>query len=166
MTLMSRLDASTSYWYFAGALLVLGFGMGAAMTPATTWITESLPRAQQGVASALNDLSREVGGAIGIAVIGSILAAGYRTSIDSSGLPEPVAEKARISIAVASRMGEPVAVKAQVAFVDGLHSALLFAAGIALVAAVSVAFLLRHGEQEATAPAQSTSVGEGGAQVG
>ena len=119
------------------------------------WITESLPKAQQGVASALNDLSREVGGAIGIAVIGSILAAGYRSNIDSSGLPAPVAEKARISIAVASKMGGPVADKGQAAFVDGMHSAFTFGAVVAIVAAGTIAFLLRHGEQEDAVTAES-----------
>jgi MFS family permease len=150
-------DAASSYWQLAAGLVVLGIGMGAAMTPATTWITESLPPAQQGVASALNDLSREVGGAIGIAVIGSLLAAGYRSSIDGAGLPGPVAEKARISLAVASRMGDPVAAQAQGAFVDGMHSALLFAAGVAVVAAVAVAGLLRHGAGRPAAASARTA---------
>ncbi len=161
MALMAQLGTTTSYWYFAGALLVLGAGMGAAMTPATSWITESLPKAQQGVASALNDLSREVGGAIGIAVIGSILAAGYRSNIDSSGLPAPVAEKARISIAVASKMGGPVADKGQAAFVDGMHSAFTFGAVVAIVAAGTIAFLLRHGEQEDAVTAADAAAAPG-----
>jgi EmrB/QacA subfamily drug resistance transporter len=154
---IAQVDAASSYWQLAAGLVVLGIGMGAAMTPATTWITESLPPAQQGVASALNDLSREVGGAIGIAVIGSLLAAGYRSSIDGAGLPGPVAEKARISLAVASRMGDPVAAQAQGAFVDGMHSALLFAAGVAVVAAVAVAGLLRHGAGRPAAASARTA---------
>lgn len=73
LAIVAQLDAGSSYWLMAAGLVVLGVGMGAAMTPATTAITEALPPSRQGVGSALNDLSREIGGAIGIAVIGSIL---------------------------------------------------------------------------------------------
>jgi MFS family permease len=75
--------------------MVLGIGMGAAMTPATKAITEALPPAQQGVGSALNDLSREVGGAIGIAVFGSILAAAYSSHVNVSGLSSQIATQVK-----------------------------------------------------------------------
>jgi hypothetical protein len=121
---------------------VLGAGMGAAMTPATSAITAALPTAQQGVASAMNDLSREVGGALGIAVIGSIMTAIYRSHLTVAGVPASVLDQARGSLAVASRIGGPVSAQASSAFIDGIHIALLAAAGTAIVAALAVAALL------------------------
>lgn len=64
-------------------ILVLGLGMGLSMSPGTTAITASLPEEKQGVASALNDTVREFGGAIGIALIGSILNAGYSSNVSA-----------------------------------------------------------------------------------
>jgi MFS family permease len=126
----------------AGGLIVLGVGMGAAMTPATSAITEALPAAQQGVGSALNDLAREVGGAIGIAVLGSVLSATYRSSVDVTGLPAVAATKVKDSFAVASHMSGPISAHADDAFVIAMHVALLTASGVALVAAIGVALLL------------------------
>jgi EmrB/QacA subfamily drug resistance transporter len=80
-------------------MVVLGVGMGAAMTPATSAITGALPPAQQGVGSALNDLYHEVGGAIGIAVIGSILASTYTSDVNLSGLSSQVAAQVKSSYA-------------------------------------------------------------------
>ena len=55
-------------------LVLLGIGMGLAMAPATDSIMGSLPREKAGVGSAVNDTTREVGGALGVAILGSILA--------------------------------------------------------------------------------------------
>jgi hypothetical protein len=85
------------------------------MTPATTAITDGLPLAKQGVGSAMNDLARELGGALGIAVLGSVLQATYRSRLPLPELPRPVAEHARSSLALASRLGAPVARQAQAA---------------------------------------------------
>ncbi len=112
------------------------------MTPATSAITSALPRRQQGVASAMNDLSREVGGALGIAVLGSIMTAIYRNHLTVPGTPAAVIDKARDSLAVASRMGGPVAAKANAAFIDGFHLAFFAAGGAAILAAIAVAILL------------------------
>jgi hypothetical protein len=116
--------------------------MGAAMTPATAAITEGLPAQQQGVGSALNDLSREVGGALGIAVIGSIVTALYRSNLHLAGVPAGLADKARDSFALAIHAGGPVKATATTAFTDGIHAGLLYAAGAALLAAITVAVLL------------------------
>jgi hypothetical protein len=116
--------------------------MGAAMTPATAAITEALPAAQQGVGSALSDLSHEVGGALGIAVIGSIVTAVYRSSLQLPGIPPAQASQARGSFAVALHAGGPVKAAASTAFVDGIHTGLLYAAAAALLAAITVTVLL------------------------
>jgi hypothetical protein len=72
LLIVGRATADSGYWLLALALLVLGAGMGLAMTPATAAITQALPAAEQGVASAVSDLARELGGALGIAVFGSV----------------------------------------------------------------------------------------------
>jgi predicted MFS family arabinose efflux permease len=142
LAILAQLSSATPYWVLAAGLLVLGAGMGAAMTPATSAITSALPAGQQGVASAMNDLSREVGGALGIAVIGSIMTAIYRSHLTVTGVPAAVLDKARDSLAVASRIGGPVSAQASTAFIDGIHIALLAAAGTAVLAALAVATLL------------------------
>jgi EmrB/QacA subfamily drug resistance transporter len=152
LAVISQLGASSPYPILALGLVLLGAGMGAAMTPATAAITEALPPAQQGVGSALNDLSRELGGAIGIAVVGSVLANVYRSSLDLTGVPAPLAAHARSSFAVATHLGQPVARHAEMAFSSGMQAALLVAAAAALGAAVAVVALL--GKRQAAGLAQ------------
>ena len=83
--------------------VVMGLGMGLSMTPSTEAITSSLPRERQGVASALNDIAREFGSGLGIALLGAVLAAGYGNAIDSRlrGVPASAADTARKGIASA-----------------------------------------------------------------
>lgn len=140
---LSTLDASSPYWVLAGGLVPLGAGMGLAMTPATAAITDALPSEKQGVGSAMNDLSRELGGALGIAVLGSLLQSTYRNHLDVGALPQPAAEKARESLALATRLGPDIAHSAQAAFVDGMQYALLGGAGTVLAAAIAVVLLRR-----------------------
>lgn len=151
MIVLSRLTPASGYWLLAAGLVPLGVGMGLAMTPATSGITSALPPARQGVASALNDLSREVGGAVGIATLASILTASYQSHLHLAHLPAADVAMARSSVAVAVRLGGAAATQADSAFADGLRLALLVSAGIVLAAAVAVALLL--GEHRAAAPA-------------
>jgi EmrB/QacA subfamily drug resistance transporter len=140
---IAQLDTTSSYWMLLAGLLPLGAGMGLAMLPATTAITDALPVAKQGVGSAMNDLSRELGGALGIAVLGSVMQSTYRDHLDVSGLPGPLAGQARSSLALAARL-PAVADQARASFVDGMQSALILAAVVAALAAVAVIVLLRH----------------------
>jgi len=142
LAIISRVGTSTPYLLMLAGLIPLGIGMGAAMTPATAAITEALPQAQQGVGSALNDLSREVGGALGTAVIGSIVTAVYRSSLQLRGVPAPLVNKAQQSFAIAIHTGGPIGAHARTAFVDGIHTGLLYAAGAAILAAICVGTLL------------------------
>lgn len=144
LALLWSTDLSTSYGVLGVAIWVTGLGMGLAMTPATTAITDALPREQQGVASAVNDLARELGGAIGIAVLGSLLNDGYRSSVASSGLPHELAAKAQESVAAALHMGPDAAAVARSAFLAGQESALLFAAASVAGTAVVVVGLLHR----------------------
>ena len=136
---LSRLDAGSPYWELLVGLVPLGAGMGLAMTPATAAITDALPAEQQGVGSAMNDLARELGGALGIAVVASIAQSVYRSHVVVSGLPSGVAARVRDSFALATRLGHPVARHADSAFVDGMRIALLSGAAVLLATAVAVA---------------------------
>ena len=144
LLVLTQLDTTSSYWLLLGGLVPLGAGMGMAMTPATAAITDALPQAKQGVGSAMNDLARELGGALGIAVLGSVLQSTYRSHLHPTGLPAPLVEHARSSLALASRLGPTVTHQAQAAFTDGMQSALVVAAIVIALAAVTVAAMLHH----------------------
>ncbi|WP_055476870.1 MFS transporter [Gordonia sp. HS-NH1] len=70
-----------TYWTLAGVVAVIAAGIGLASAPATTAIMSNTPLDNQGVGSAVNDTAREIGAAIGIAIAGSIVAAGYQSRI-------------------------------------------------------------------------------------
>jgi Na+/melibiose symporter-like transporter len=148
---LARLDATSSYWTVLVGLLLLGTGMGLAMTPSTTAIVSALPAAKQGVASAVNDTSREVGGAVGIAVLGSLATAGYQNRIEAhlQGMPPVVRTHARDSLAfviqAAGRFGpagQDLMHVARESFVAGMHTAMWV--GAALLAAGAIVTYLRR----------------------
>jgi EmrB/QacA subfamily drug resistance transporter len=144
LIVLSLLDGHSSYWLLLAGLLPLGAGMGLAMTPATAAVTDALPAAKQGIGSAMNDLARELGGALGIAVLGSVLQSTYRNHLQLPGAPAPAADHARSSLALARQLGPDVAHRAGAAFTDGMQSALITAAVAVALAAVAVAALLRR----------------------
>jgi hypothetical protein len=90
MTLAVFASADGGYWALLPGLLLAGAGLGLSMTPSTTAITGALPEDAQGVASALNDTTRELGGAIGVALLGSLLNSGHRSG--GAGLESPLLE--------------------------------------------------------------------------
>ncbi|AQW46665.1 multidrug MFS transporter [Streptomyces hygroscopicus] len=131
-------------------MLAMGIGMGLSMTPSTEAITSSLPRAKQGVASALNDVTREFGTTLGVAMLGALLANGYRSAIDDKldGIPAGAADTAREGIAnaieVAPKTGshaQDLVHAAQQSFVDGWQQAMWI--GAAVMAALLVYVALR-----------------------
>ncbi|MFN0028769.1 MAG: MFS transporter [Acidimicrobiales bacterium] len=143
-----RASVEGGYLSILPGLVVMGLGMGLTMTPATAAITETLPPEKQGVASALNDTSREIGGAVGVALLGSILSAGYRTSIEPAlaGVPAPLAERASEGIggafgvaAEAGDQGPIIIAAAKQAFVEGWVRSMWVGAAMVVVAAVYVA---------------------------
>jgi EmrB/QacA subfamily drug resistance transporter len=156
-TLALRASVEGGYMSVLPGLVILGLGMGLTMTPATAAITETLPAEKQGVASALNDTSREVGGALGVALLGSILSSGYADSIEPAlaGLPpelaEPASEGIGSALAVAAQAGDagPQLVEAaRHAFVDGWIQSMWI--GVAMAAVALVYLLVRGPRAEPT----------------
>jgi EmrB/QacA subfamily drug resistance transporter len=140
-------DTGSGYGPAALTLLISGFGIGFTMSPATDAIMGSVPKSKAGVGSAMNDTTREVGGALGVAVLGSVLSTGFSSSMsDKIGnrMPEPAKELAKDSIgsayAVAERTGGRGAGQlleaARASFLDGMHTSVLVAIGVLLVGAV------------------------------
>jgi EmrB/QacA subfamily drug resistance transporter len=148
LAVLSMLDVEFNYAVFYTGLVLFALGMGLAGTPATMAITNALPESKQGVASAVNDVSRELGSALGIALLGSLLASGYRDSLAPAlaGLPTQIADRASASVAFVSSAdlsalgpaGDQLAGAARTAFVDGTSTAILTAAGVLLTTAVVV----------------------------
>jgi EmrB/QacA subfamily drug resistance transporter len=139
---LALIDINSGYGHVATTLTLLGFGMGAAMAPATESIMGSLPLAKAGVGSAMNDTTRQVGGALGVAILGSILASSYGAAMQPvvSVLPPEAAALAGDSVGgairVAQQIGDaaaPLIAAANEAFINAMTSAVWVAAAIALL---------------------------------
>jgi EmrB/QacA subfamily drug resistance transporter len=136
LALMAALvSVDGGYFSVLPGMLAMGLGMGLTMTPSTEAITSALPRERQGVASALNDVTREFGTALGVALLGAVLSAGYRTAIDShlAGLPASTADPARNGITnaiAAADNSAPLIRAAQDSFVTGWQHAIWVGTGI------------------------------------
>jgi EmrB/QacA subfamily drug resistance transporter len=151
---LSTAQVHSSYPPLAVAVAIMGAGMGLVMAPASTTIMNTVPSHQAGAGSAMNDTVREVGGALGIAVIGSISAGAYSARLGSTlaaaHVPGAVTHVATGSIAAAdalsARAGGPAAAElaaaAQAAFVHAMSAGLRVAAVVALAAALAAVFAL------------------------
>ncbi len=157
-------SADGGYWSIIPGLLVLSVGIGCVMTPGTAAITGSLPVEEQGVASALNDTTREIGTTIGVALIGSILSSGYSSAVadTADALPGPAGEAVREGIggamAVAQQMGaagDQVLHSAREAFVDGWTGSMWVSVGLATAAAVFAFFWTPSRAKELEARAEA-----------
>ncbi|MGP4101716.1 MFS transporter, partial [Nonomuraea sp. KM90] len=140
-------------------MLAMGVGMGLTMTPSTEAITTALPRARQGVASALNDVTREFGTSLGVALLGAVLTAGYRAAVDArlDGVPVATAGTAREGIvnalAAADGLGpqaRELARAAQESFVVGWQQAMW--AGAVVMAVLFVYVLARAPREPGSNP--------------
>ena len=158
----STVDASTPYTVIALQMLLLGGGLGLTIAPATEAIMGSLSADKAGVGSAINDTTRELGGTLGVAIVGSVFASVYsgRLGSDStlSALPADVRSAMERSMAAAYQVigqlpaGRIAGVRHAVnhAFLAGLQVGSLVCAGIALGAAVVVAGLLPQRARQST----------------
>jgi EmrB/QacA subfamily drug resistance transporter len=144
--LFSRVGLDTPYWWIVLSLVPLTSGMAMAMSPMTAAIMSAVPARRAGAGSAMNDATRELGSALGVAVLGSIAASQYSSHLHDAlaGLPAAARSSAGASIAgalrAAGQLPGPAArtleLAARTAFVDGIHVAALFGVGLAVVAAV------------------------------
>ena len=162
--LASTADADSAYWgKTIIAMVLMASGLGLLTGPATESIMGALPRAQAGAGSAVNDTTRELGGTLGVAVLGSILASVYRSSLTpalpTAGLSDQMRARALSSVSgglqVASRSNSGALVHSvQTAFVDGLSRASSVAALACLIGAgfVAAALPARAGTSAAEAP--------------
>ncbi len=153
---MSTLRVDSAYVDVAWRLVVMAAGMGLTMAPATDSVMGSLPLAKAGVGSAVNDTTRQVGGALGVAVIGSVLASTYGGKVDDFltglGAPDAAVEAATSSLGGAAQVAVDPRVPAEVGaqlmdianqgFVDAMHRGVLVAAlATALGAVMAFVFL-------------------------
>jgi predicted MFS family arabinose efflux permease len=146
--LATMVSVDGGYLSLLPGLMVFGVGVGLLMSPSTAAITEALPAEKQGVASALNDTVRELGGALGIALLGSLINSGYRSSVSSAteGLSPELAHQVEDGIGSALAAGPNLGADgpaildaAREALVEGWKQAMWFGVGLA---AVGLVFLI------------------------
>lgn len=146
---MSTWTADMTYWHLLPVMWVMMIGISAAMTPGTNILMSAVPRNRSGMGSAMNDTTRELGGALGVAVLGAILSAAYAANVHETAakLPAAAADAVEGSLAAAfaltEKMGEaalPILDAAKDAWMSALGTASLTAAGIIFAASV-IAFI-------------------------
>src|SRR4051794_7735005 len=141
----------SAYWgRIVIAMVLMAGGLGLVTSPATEAVMGALRSEEAGAGSAVNDTVREVGGTLGVAVVGSVMSTVYGPSVvdalTGAGAPAPVAEGAADSVfaglAVAGQLPDGAAVAVQQAFLDGVSAgSWVAAAASAAGAAVVLAFL-------------------------
>jgi Na+/melibiose symporter-like transporter len=149
LLLASRLVADSPYAALAVCLLVISVGLGLGGMPGTDSIMGAVPKDRAGVGSATNDTTREIGCALGVAVLGSVLSSGYRDAIGNrlAALGPSLNGTVRDSIGSATVVAHslPGAAGAEVtriandAFMSGMSEAMIIAA-IVVAAASAVLF--------------------------
>ena len=155
---IATLSQSTSYVEVAAQMVPLGLGLGLTSAPATEAIMGAVPREKAGIGSGMNDATREVGGTLGVAVIGSVYASLYASTFNASDaarqLPEAVRSMVEESVGAAGIAAEQlrsagdtgtaqaVADAANSAFLDGLASGAYVAAGVTALGAIVAAVFL------------------------
>jgi EmrB/QacA subfamily drug resistance transporter len=151
LVLMATFQTDTAAWWVIAITALSAFGMAHVVAPATESIMGSLPRAKAGVGSAMNDTTRQVGGAVGVALLGSILASAFRPKVgDLLRSHVPGSLLAKVEDSLGSALGvardnpsaKPFAARivdaAQHSFVTGMHAAVLVAAAIAVIGGIGV----------------------------
>ncbi|MGI8983607.1 MAG: MFS transporter [Acidimicrobiales bacterium] len=161
LVVLSFATVTSGYGPVLACMLIMGLGMGMTMAPATESIMGSLPRAKAGVGSAVNDTTRQIGGALGVAILGSLLASSYAASL---GDGVPAAAKASVGAALdlarglGGADGAALAASAKAAYVDGMGVGVLVAAGVALLGSlIALVFLPSQARME-TEPTVGTDL--------
>jgi AcrR family transcriptional regulator len=158
--LFSGISVDSGYPLVGSVLVIIGVGMGLAIAPATDSIMGSLPREKAGVGSAINDTTREIGGALGVAIMGSLTAAAYTSTIvankqfvaleqaspaAANAVKESVGNAAIAATKFPASVADAITSAANAAFVDALGQTVVIAAIVAFLgAAVAFLFLPAH----------------------
>ena len=164
----SSADGATSYLEIAGQMVLLGTGMGLTTAPATESIMGAVPEANAGVGSGVNDTTRELGGTLGVAVIGSVFASLYASGLSDlpAGVPAAAGDSISSALGIAGSIGGPTgdALRqlASRSFYDGLQAGCLVAGGVCLAGALAVLALLPSRPPEEEAPAIDVAAVEAG----
>jgi hypothetical protein len=171
-------QVDSSYWLIVGQMLFMGGGLGLVNAPATEAIMGSVPPEKAGVGSAVNDTARELGGTLGVAIVGSLFASVYASKLGEllTGSPVPAAalatakESVGAGAAVAKvaseqfgpAAGDLVQGAVNTAFIDGFHAGSWVSAAVTLVGAcIALRWLPnRAGGVVHLADADSSVVGE------
>jgi Na+/melibiose symporter-like transporter len=142
-----------SFWEVLGGMILLVVGMTFTTTPATNMLMAAVPKARSGMGSAMNDTTRELGAALGIAVLGAVLSSAYERNIASAvaGMPEQARDIAQNSLAgalsVAQHMGiagTELLEAAKIAWMNSIDLSMTIAGVICLAAAIVTAIWLPH----------------------
>jgi EmrB/QacA subfamily drug resistance transporter len=144
LAVAATVTAGSGYGRLAVAFVLMGAGMGLAGAPATQSITGSLPPERANIGSAVNDTTRELGGALGVAIVGSLMSSLYSSRLADAlpdGVSGPVAAAARHSLGAAVQIGAGVADPARDAFVHAMAQASIV---VAVVAALGALVAWRH----------------------
>ncbi|MFD8304055.1 MFS transporter [Streptomyces sp. NPDC059690] len=150
-------EADTPIWVLEVVFFLMGTGMAHVMTPTSVVIMQALPREKAGSASALSNTFRQVGGALGIAVLGSVLSTAYRTGIEDklsllpAGLRDAAGESIEATLGVAAKLGprgKGLVGPANDAFLHAMHVTALCGTVVALFGAL-VVFLFLPGRPPA-----------------
>ncbi|KUF14079.1 MULTISPECIES: MFS transporter [Streptomyces] len=155
---LTVLSQETGYPLLGTALLVVGAGAGFAFTVTADVILSSVPKEQAGAASAVSETAYELGAALGIALLGSVVTGVYRDFTAPAGTPADAASAAHDSLGGAVEAGtglpahqaEPLLAAAQDAFVDGLRLAAGAGAAVLLATAAAAWYLLKGQKLEDT----------------
>ncbi len=141
---MSTWTKDLTYWHLFATMVVMMLGITFAMTPGTNILMASVPRNRSGMGSAMNDTTRELGGALGVAVLGAVLSAAYEKNIAdvANQFVGPVKEGIESSLAVALSVAEKLGPAAQSvsdaamdAFMVGISHASIVASVIIFISA-------------------------------
>jgi hypothetical protein len=138
-------EIDSTYGFAAAWMTVLGAGLGFALPAAMDAAIGALSPERSGVGSALLMAMRQVGGTIGVAVLGTVLASGYRDALGDA-VPESARESASAGAATAQQLGSPSLLESvQSAFIEGMDAMLWVCGGVAVLAAVlALRFLPRQ----------------------
>ncbi|MEU9158453.1 MFS transporter [Streptomyces sp. NPDC048417] len=168
------LGQGTPIWVLEVLFFLMGTGMAHVMPPATVMIMSSLPREKAGSGSAVNNTFRQVGGAMGVAVLGSLLSTTYRDRIDShlGALPasdrHAAGESVQATLAVAEKLGptgRALVRPANDAFIQAMHITAMGSAAVALVGAVVVLVFLPGKDSAVAADGDKSPRETAGAQL-